>query len=369
MNQAPKRLAIFVATSGHSGVDRIMKNLIPAFVARGVAVDVLKIKNHGLYLDPLPEGVRLIELGTRHVNTSLPALVRYLRRCRPDVLLSDKDKVNRLAIMGRFLARVPTRVVVRMGTTVSVNLAKRKAHQRWAQYQSLRWFYRFADAIVTPSQGAAEDLAAIAHLPSSAVTVINNPVVTADLIDKGRAAPPHPWLADKSIPVILGVGELSARKDFATLVHAFATVANEMPARLLILGEGKKRQELEFLIAQLQLQDKAQLLGFVDNPFPYIAHADLLALSSVCEGFGNVLVEAMALGTALVSTDCPSGPAEIFDQEKYGRLAPVADHQALADAMLATLRQPPASELLAQGATRFTVNTIAERYLEVLDLS
>src|SRR3972149_2369846 len=145
-----KHLAIFLATSGHSGVDRIMKNLIPAIAAKGIRVDLLHIRNHGVYLDEIPANVRVVELGTAHTYTSLIPLIRYLKQQRPDVLLSDKDRVNRVSLWAKRLARVPVRIVVRNGTTVSRDLAGRDALDRWLHYTSMRYWYPWADAIVVP---------------------------------------------------------------------------------------------------------------------------------------------------------------------------------------------------------------------------
>ena len=367
-----KRLAIFVATSGHSGVDRNLKNLIPEIAARGIQVDVLRIKNHGLYLEKelgeLPANVRIVELGTAHVNTSLWRLVRYLKRERPDALLTDKDKVNRLALWARRLAGVSTRLVVRMGTTVSKNLEKRSALQRWTQYTSIRRFYRWADAIIMPSRGAAEDLACIAQLPVSRISVVPNPVITARFQQLLIQPVEHPWLKHKDRPVILGVGELSKRKDFATLLRAFARLRQQRPARLIILGKGRQREALVQLAEELGISDDLDLAGFSPNPYAYMAQADVFVLSSICEGFGNVLVEAMAAGTPVVSTNCPSGPSEILDEGRTGRLVPVADDAALAQAILDTLDQPPEPALLSAAVQPYTVQASADHYLETLGL-
>lgn len=371
-----KKLAIFVATSGHSGVDRNMKNLIPEIAARGIQVDVLRIKHHGLYLEKelqqegraLPDNVRLVELGSAHVNTSLLPLLRYLKQEQPDALLTDKDKVNRLALWARRLAGVSTRVVVRMGTTVSKNLESRSALQRWSQYASIRLFYRWADAIITPSQGAADDLAHIAGLPVDRVSVVPSPVITPRFQQLLAQSVDHPWLSRKDRPVILGVGELSMRKDFATLLRAFARLRQQRPARLIILGKGRQHDALLRLASKLGIADDLDLGGFAANPYAYMAQADLFVLSSRCEGAPVVLMEALGAGIAAVATDCPSGPREILDQGRLGPVVPVGDDTALAQAMLATLDRPPEQAQLLAAAQRYTVQASADRYLETLGL-
>lgn len=362
----PPQIAIFVATSGHSGVDRVITNLVGEFSRRGLRVDLLHVANHGPYLDPVPEHVRVVELGSAHVNSSLLPLVRYLRRERPAALLSDKDKVNRIALLARRLARVATRVVVRIGTTVSKNLERRGPVQRWTQYTSMRLFYRHADAVVVPSAGAAEDLARIARLPAGRVRVTPSPVITPRLEALAREAPGHPWLRYRQGPVVLGVGELCARKDFATLIRAFARVRERTGARLVVLGEGRKRAELEALVSELGLADAVALPGFESNPYAHMARADCFVLTSTCEGAPVVLMEALALGTPAVATDCPSGPREILADGRYGPLVPVGDVDALAGAITATLESPLPAATLREAARPYTSGRSADAYLEAL---
>ena len=363
-----KHLAIFLATSGHSGVDRIMKNLIPAIAAKGIRVDLLHIRNHGVYLDEIPANVRVVELGTAHTYTSLIPLIRYLKQQRPDVLLSDKDRVNRVSLWAKRLAGVPARVVVRNGTTVSKDLAGRDALDRWLHYISMHYWYPRADAIIVPSQGAADDMARFAKLPDGRITVVRSPLVTEKIIQDAKSSPDHPWFTNKSVPVILGVGELSKQKGFDTLIQAFAIVRKTRRCKLVLLGKGRGRPMLESLVQELNLADDVSLPGFVKNPFAYMMRADVFVLSSTYEGFGNVLVEALALGTPVVSTDCPSGPRETLQNGKYGRLVPVGDAAAMAQAISDTLDHPMASDMLKEAARPFYLDTSCNRYLEVLGL-
>ncbi len=363
-----KRLAIFAATSGHSGVDRNLKNLIPAIAERGVQVDLLHIKNHGPHLQPPPLGVEVIELGSAHVNTSFVPLLHYLRRVRPDAMLCDKDKVNRLALWARRLARVHTRVGVRLGITVSNNLANRSPLQRYIQTGSMRLFYRWADTIIVPSQGVAADLARITRLPVNRIQVLPNPVVTPQLEKLSRQKIAHPWLQEHTTPVILGIGELSARKDFSTLIRAFALLRKQFRCRLIILGKGRQKEALETLARQLRIETDLDLPGFVDNPYPWMKQSDLFILSSRLEGFGNVLAEALATGTPVVSTNCPNGPAEILNNGRYGPLVPVGDHAALAKAMQQVLTYPPAPTLLEDAVRSYRSEISAARYLQALGL-
>jgi len=360
-------LAVLLATSGHSGVDRVMGNLVPGLAAAGLTVDLLGIEGHGPHWGPLPPGIRRLPLGSRHVYSALPALVRYLRLERPRALLADKDRINRVALIGRWLADVDTRVYLRSGTTISVDLASRRWLDRAAQTLSMRRLYRFADGVLVPSLGAARDLVAYARLPPGQVRVVPSPVVTPDLPARAGGSAPHRWLGPGMPPVILGVGELCGRKDFATLLRAHARLRQRVDCRLLILGEGRQREALESLAGELGSAAEVDLPGWVSNPYPYLARARAFALTSRWEGMPVVLIEALAVGVPVVATDCPSGPAEILDRGRVGPLVPVGDDAALADALETLLRQPPRREDLTAAALPYTVVRSVEAYLRAMD--
>jgi glycosyltransferase involved in cell wall biosynthesis len=197
------------------------------------------------------------------------------------------------------------------------------------------------------------------------VTTVYNPVVTPALLGQSAAELHDPWFAPSEPPVILGVGRLTRQKDFPTLIRAFARLRRARPARLLILGEGELRPALEELVADLELTDHVRMPGFTDNPFAYMRQSALFALSSAWEGLPTVLIEAMACGTPVVTTDCPSGPAEILEHGKWGRLVPVGDAEALADAMLQTLNAPTCADVAARAA-EFNVASAVDAYLAVM---
>jgi glycosyltransferase involved in cell wall biosynthesis len=313
--------------------------------------------------------LRVVDLGTAHVNTSLWALLRYLRRQPPRALLADKDRLNRIALCARRLTRAPTRVVVRLGTTVSVNLASRGPLERWLQLTSMRRLYPWADAIVTPSLGAAHDLSQASGIPLSRIHTIASPIVVPEFDTLAESPVEHPWFQAGQPPVVLAAGELSMRKDYATLVRAFATLRRTHPLRLVILGEGRRRAELEQLAAELGVQDELWLPGFVSNPYPYIARAHVFALCSRWEGMPVVLIESLALGTPVVSTDCPSGPRELLQGGRFGRLVPIGDVTGLAKALEETLSYPHDRGFLRSAVRAYTVAESAGAYREVLGLA
>lgn len=364
-----KRLAIFVATSGHSGVDRIIGNLVRQFDAWDVGVDLLKIRDHGPHLDAdSMHSVRVIDLGSAHVMSSLPALVRYLRRERPVAMLSDKDRVNRIAILARKLTGVSTRLAVRVGTTVSVNLGSRGAFERWQQRTSIRRLYPLADSVLVPAAGVADDMSRYAGIDRGHLRVVRSPVVTPELRSKSREQVDHPWLTEHEVPVILGVGELGHRKDFETLVRAFALVRRVRPCRLVILGRGRRREALRALAAGLGVAEDVDLPGFHPNPYAYMARADLFVLSSRWEGMPVVLIEALAVHTPVVATDCPSGPREVLAGSGLGALVPVGGVTPMADAIGRWLDARTSDEDFERAIADYRIEASARAYLDALGL-
>lgn len=357
-------LALFLPSLQGGGAERAMLNLAQGFAERGLAVDLVLAKAEGPYLSQIPLGVRMVNLGASRVLTSLPSLVRYLRRERPKALLSALDHANVVALWAQKLSGVPVRVVVSVHSTPSQAAANAKSLRARFMPFWIRSFYPWAHTIVAVSQGVAEDLVRLSGLPKEKVRVIYNPVVTPELYARAEEHLEHPWFAPGEPPVVLGVGRLTAAKDFSTLIRAFSLVRQERLARLMILGEGEERPKLEALIRELGLDNDVALPGFVENPYKYFKGARVFVLSSRWEGFGNVLVEAMALGTPVVSTDCPSGPSEILEGGKWGRLVSVGDVEALARAIVKGMDEERGMSV--QRSKDFTLEKVGEQYVRIL---
>ena len=359
------RIAVFVSFSGRGGVERMIVNLCGGLAEMGCRVDLLLVKARSGYLTSLHPAVRTMRLGG-HTLSSLPALARYLRQIRPEALLAAKDRANQTAVVARALARAPTRVVLRMGTTVTAALDRKGPLQHLLWRIPMRVLYPRADAVVAVSGGVAGDLARMTGLPASRFYVIPNPVITPRLYELAAQPVPHPWLQASDVPVLLAAGRLTRQKDFATLLRAFQIVRSQRRLRLIILGEGQDRPSLEALIGRLHLDGHVELAGFVQNPYAYMARAALFVLSSAWEGSPNSLTEAMALGTPVVSTDCPSGPREILADGRYGPLVPVGNAAELAAAVLRTLAAPPKKALLSDAVSEYSVEKSSRRYLDLL---
>lgn len=366
MGNSQKRLAIYLPTLVEGGAERILLNLAVGFASRGYLVDFVLAQCEGAFMPQFPKGIRLVELNPVHVKAgrailSLPALVGYIRRERPDVLITGLY-ANIIAIWARRLAGVPLRLLICEHNTISLSSQMLPFGYRQVMLELVKRNYPHADVIAAVSGGVADDLARSAKIDRERIQVIYNPIITPELVEKAREELDHPWFKPGEPPVILSVGRLAPQKDFTMLINAFACVRQACNARLIILGEGPDRAELTALIKQLGLEADVSLPGFVSNPYAYMAHASAFALSSRWEGLPTVLVEALYCGAPIVATDCPSGSSEILLEGLYGKLVPVGDVEAFAAAILATL-QGNGIQSTRESWTPFEMDTVVSRYL------
>jgi glycosyltransferase involved in cell wall biosynthesis len=360
------RIAFFLQDLYGGGAERVMLALAGGIARRGFAVDLVLVRRQGAYVEDIPTNIRVVELGTKRTVNSVAALARYLRRERPAVLLTALVHVNIAALLAGLLARVGTRLMVTEHNQISRNISPTAPRTVRMAYRLVPYLYPKAARIIAVSDGVAEDLTKFAGMRRGRIDVAHNPVVTPDMLMKAAQPVNHPWFVEGEVPVILGVGRLSAQKDFGTLLRAFALVRASRPVRLVILGEGACRKELEDLADELGVAADVQMPGFVDNPLAFMGKASLFALSSRFEGLPTVLIEAMACGTPVVATDCPSGPREILEGGALGGLAPIGDAEALASVIERSLDDPVPAERLLAKAEEFTVDRAVDRYLTLL---
>lgn len=333
-----------------------MVSLANGFALRGYRVDLVLASRSGPYVSEVAQHVNVIDLRARRTATCLPRFVKYLRQARPLVLLSTLEYANLLAIWARALSRVSTRVYLREANTTSALIQCMGPLTGRALPMLMRWFYPRANGVVAVSVGVADDLAHYLHLPASRVHTIYSPIITTQLRTLASEPLDHPWFQPGAPPVVLSTGRLAPHKDFPTLLRAFALARRDMSIRLMILGEGNAREDLEQLAESLGIREHVEFPGFVANPFAFMTHAGLFVLSSRVEGLPGALIQAIACGCPAVSTDCPSGPREVLHQGLYGELIPVGDHEALARAIERALRSPrirvPADHLEAYSEER-----------------
>lgn len=365
---SPHHIALFYRSIGGGGAERVLVNLARGFAKRGLKTDLVLCQAGGPHMWQVSPEVRVVDLEAPRMLPSFFKLAEYLRQEQPAVMLTTLHFTSEIALWAKRFSGAFTQIVVCEQNTLS----------REARYDSrlryrftplcAKWFYPWADGIVAASHGVAKDLAQITSLPLERIQVIYNPVITPELAEMATEPLEHPWFDQGEPAVILGAGRLQDQKDFPTLIRAFAEVRRKQKARLAILGWGPNRPQLEALVEEMGLENDVAMLGHVKNPFAYMARAAVFVLSSAWEGFGNVLVEAMAVGTPVVSTDCQSGPAEILDNGKYGLLTPVGNSNALAKAILQVL-SGNSQQIDPDWLKQFTLEVVTQQYLEVLGVT
>ena len=395
-------IAFVINDLGGGGAERVVLSLTAGLIGQGHRVDLVLLEGGIRYAKDVPCEARLFVLQRTPVDPEDPAadvlqraadlrgsprpldwirfaiaskwdplcmpsarlarqaraIASYMKREKPDCVLPNVPRAVTATLFG---SRLLDAVLPIVPIIHAVGQSRLPRHHR--RYRRL---LPYATRCVGVSQGVSDDLAVTARAPRHKITTIYNPVVTQALHAKTAEPPSHPWLIDYRTPVILAAGRLTEQKDFPTLIRAFARLIRQRPTRLIILGEGPLRQELEGLAQDLGIDDRVSFPGWVDNPFALMSRASLFVLSSIYEGLPTVLVEAMACGCPCVSTDCPSGPAEILEDGRYGPLVPVGDEAALAEAMERGLDEPPDRSLLQQRAAYFSADRAVAAYEDLI---
>lgn len=362
LRQPKRHIAIYLPSLRGGGAERVMVTLANGFAEYGYRVDLVLTRAEGPFLSEVSQKVRIIDLDNGRVLASLLPLARYLRRERPDAMLSALNHANIIAILARKLARSHTRLVVSERNSLSSITSGFSAGVIRFLMSKL---YPAADGVVAVSRAMAIELIEMLPLSPDRVLTIPNPVDVASLEALSKDRPEHAWLAPGQPPVLLAVGRLEPQKDYPTLLDALAMLRKRREARLIILGEGAERTNLEKMIARLGLMDAVDLVGFKNNPYSWMKSCDAFVLSSRHEGFPNALVQAMACGARAISTDCPTGPAEIMENGRWGRLVPVGDVEALAKAMEETLTASEAPHSLG-AVEKYRPDLILSQYERAL---
>jgi glycosyltransferase involved in cell wall biosynthesis len=357
-----RRLAFLLPDMGGGGAERVALTLIEHFLARGCAVDLLLMRATGELLPLVPPEVEVTDFGAARVRDAIKPLSRYLRRVRPAAMQVSMWPLTAAAIVARQLAGTSTRLVTSDHAALSKQYGDRGLWHRQILKWSIRMLYPRADARVVVAGESAEDLAHLSGLPETEFEVVYNPVDPPEDAP-GQADPECLWGGKGAR--ILNVGRLNPQKNQALLLEAFARIQSDRDARLVILGDGDLRADLERRAQELGIADRVVMPGFQLAPGGYYRSADLFVLSSDYEGYPLVMIEAMHCGLPIVSTDCLSGPAEILDNGKFGTLVPCGDARLLAQAMAAALKHPDDPGRIKARAEELSANA-ADRYWELM---
>lgn len=361
---APLRVLFFTSSLGGGGGEKQMVR-VASHLGPGFAPSVAVARGGGSYEAELAPQIPLHALGARKIAAAWAPLRRLIARERPDLVCSFIDHANCVALAAAATLRGAPPVVAGVQTLPRRLLLPEATLRDRLLLRTMRTLYPSATRIVALSQGVRDELVELVRTPAERVEVIHNAGLDRDL-EQRAAAPAEIPAQQRDGPVLVACGRLVPVKGFEFLLRALARVRERVPARLWIVGEGPLRGELEAEAERLGIRDAVWFAGFHDNPYPFMSAADVFVLSSVYEGFGNVIVEAMAVGTAVVAADCPYGPAEIVTDGRNGVLVPPRDPEALATGILRVLEDPALRARLAAGgsvrARDFAAPAIAAAY-------
>jgi glycosyltransferase involved in cell wall biosynthesis len=349
-----------------AGVPLAQVRFARALATHGHAVTLMIGQVDPAFRFPDMGDVKVVDLRRRQVRGMFIDLVRHLRRDRPEVVFCAEDHLTCLVLLAAILTRSKAKISGSSRVTPFDTYSNALLGKRWWLKQLMRAVMPRADALTCVSEDMVKQYGQVFREPPH-VCVYN---IVDDAQSRARMAEPvdHPW-ADGERPLLIGAGRLAPWKGFSDLIAAMSLGPAAQGARLLILGDGPLRHDLQAQIEQLGLQDSVQLVGYVENPLPYFAHADVFVLSSLVEGMPNVLVEAMLCGCTPVATDCPTGPRELLDGGRIGHLVPPADPVALAGAILAALAAPASATMLQNAVLPFHETTVIARHFRILGLA
>ena len=367
-----KKICFYCSSFQNGGVEKVTIQLCNELAAKGFEVDlVIGKKNQSNMLDHLDAKVKLISLGTSNKILSILMMALYLKRKRPDIVIADRYHSFVYTASAKRIFNCKFEIVMTIHSQMSLSFGfefnrTKKQEKKYSEFMTLN---KYCAKVIAVSNGTAEDFLSVFPQFANKMSVIYNPVAVDEIQSLAKEWQDNLSLLSDKKHVIMSVGRLEAEKGYATLLRAFSEIENCHDSLLVICGEGRERQNLEKLAQQLGIQGNVYLPGFVANPYSYLAHADLFVLSSSSEAFGVVLVEALAVGIPVVSTDCPSyGPREILANGEIGKLVPVDDVSALARAISESLKAHPDKEVLIDRAMHFSLQKAIDQYIKVLNL-
>lgn len=363
-------LAFFIPHFGDGGIERNAINLSREYLSRGHKIDIVTFQAEETMRSEIPAGAGFVDLGTRRTLTSILSLRSYLRRTGCDILISAQTHANVAAVIATKLAFTGTRLVLTERLALEAAWGLSRGRRDRFLPMLMRLAYPRAAAIVANSSGTADHLARTARLRRDKIHVIYNPAVWGGLKSASNEPVDHEWFTSGEVPIVCAVGRLVPQKDLGSLLKAFSLLRSRVAARLVLVGDGPLRRQLEAEANRYGISDDVWFAGYQSNPYKFMAGSAVLALTSKYEGFGNVLAEAQALGVPVVSTDCEAGPGEILLDGAAGRLVPVGGVDEIADAIEASLVDSGNTRSMVSKASknisRFEVKKIADDFLEVV---
>lgn len=360
-------ICFFAPNLKGGGAERVISILANLSDNSNYDITIILAHAEGPYLKDINSSINIIDLKLEKISHTLQYLIRFLRSNKPDILFSSHIHSSIIAIWAVKLARVTTHTIIRQPTMLKPTLHKKETLKSKVVNKIFCKTIALADTIVVTNKAMYDEFLLLTNINSQKIHIIPNPVPIDRIKDKSLEMVDHPWLQEnKKIPVILSAGRLVEVKDFKTLLRAIKQLNRTTRARLIILGEGPLKDELKSYINQLNIEHLVDMPGFKTNPYSYMKNADVYVMSSLWEGFPNSLIESMACGTTVVSTDCEGGAAEILDFGQYGALVPVGNHIEMAGAILDSLSKSNTSRASAY-IERFSERKVFNMYKTLFD--
>ena len=359
------KVGLFFGSFEGGGAERMMVNLAKGLSKDGLEATIYVVNKTGPYLKEVPDNIRILSYDSKFgVKSVIHSLRKTLVYDGLDAIISTQMHINSaLGLASIGLKKRPLLIFREANTPTKIVNSKFIG-------RLYKYFYSFADHYVAVSRGVKKDMMDYFKLEESTVTVIYNPVLDDTMYLKMNDEVEHPWFNNFDIPVIVGMGRFSPQKGFEDLVDAFEIVRKHRKTRLVIFGKKDESsayfQMIKNKVEKSVYKEDIALLGFVDNPFKYLKKANLFVLSSKFEGLPGVLIQAMACGCPVVSTDCPSGPIEILDNGRYGSLVEVGDVNNLGRAMIDTLENPKTKIELKERAKLFSTEKASYNYIQLI---
>lgn len=368
MNTAPKEtehLTFFLASLEGGGIQKATMRLLRELIRRDIRPTLVVVNGTGPTRKDVPENCDLVDLNCKRTRFALFALLKYLRSEKPLVGISSQTHLNVLMIILRFLSSYPKHLVVREHNTFNQENIKTGGLMERSRVWLIRFFYRFSSEFVAVSESVAKSITEFAKYKKE-IRVIRNGIDVNEVRELKSRPPDHPWsenAGDKKL--IVGLGRLARQKNFSDLLIALSRLKMPTQARLLILGEGSELENLKVLSRELQIEDRVDFPGYIENPYPILSQADVFVSPSRWEGFGNVVLEALACGVPIVATDCPGGPADILEGKPFARIVPLDDPHTMAEAIEELLMKNINRAEIIQYAQQFSIGIIAQEYIDM----
>tara|TARA_R110000868_G_scaffold181779_1_gene422718 strand:- start:618 stop:1718 length:1101 start_codon:yes stop_codon:yes gene_type:complete len=357
-------IAFFIPDYRGGGAQNMVINLANHIAANGYKVDLLIASAAGELKHKINGHVNVVCFNKSKTSKSIPALIKYTKESQPDVMISALYHANIAALLAKiFCKTTKTKFIISERNHISTSFAHSQRFADKIMLFLMKRLYKTADKVIAISDGVLRDVQKVCNIADDKIIRIYNPVVTPDF-ERAIAAEIPEFGYEVDVAKLIASGRLVAQKDYPTLLKALSIAVKTHPCCLVILGQGSLEHDLKALAVTLGVDNYIYWAGFVDNPLSYMAKADVFVLSSAWEGFGNVVVEGLYCGLSVVSTDCPSGPAEILEKGRYGYLSAVGDADALARNIIEAIDKPFAAESQRSRAAAFHVRNIAENYID-----